>query len=228
MFAVTPTPRLTMSQLVLTPVGALSVFGFKTPIPHPFGMERSGSRHGLGHRHSRRASRRRRRNGRDVPRPDWPRRHHSVAGRCQHAALMAHLLGAELRAAADGTGKARLSVAGPGRCIRPRFHRLRAWQGCLRRSASTGRGIGCPSDTYRRSRIESGFGRMMVTHGHLPNPDGRETTGYEVSALFATFGRAKSAGAVVLVEPYSAGQHQAAIVQFPGGQIAEIRGAMHE
>src|SRR6516225_5954987 len=32
-FTVTPTPSSTMSQLVLTPVGTLSVFGFKTPIP---------------------------------------------------------------------------------------------------------------------------------------------------------------------------------------------------
>ena len=31
-----------MSQLVFTPVGTLSVFGFKTPIPYPFGMERTG------------------------------------------------------------------------------------------------------------------------------------------------------------------------------------------
>src|ERR1700745_1168053 len=36
-FTVTPTPRKTISQLVLTPVGTLSVFGFKTPIPYPFG-----------------------------------------------------------------------------------------------------------------------------------------------------------------------------------------------
>src|SRR5712692_3687314 len=32
-FTVTPTPSSTMSQLVLTPVGTLSVFGFKTPVP---------------------------------------------------------------------------------------------------------------------------------------------------------------------------------------------------
>src|SRR6201987_1557620 len=30
-FTVTPMPSSTMSQLVLTPVGSLSVFGFKTP-----------------------------------------------------------------------------------------------------------------------------------------------------------------------------------------------------
>src|SRR6185503_10406291 len=35
-FTVTPTPSSTMSQLVLTPVGTLSVFGFKTPVPYPF------------------------------------------------------------------------------------------------------------------------------------------------------------------------------------------------
>src|SRR5882724_6070531 len=41
-FTVTPTPSSTMSQLVLTPVGTLSVFGFKTPLPYPFGAERTG------------------------------------------------------------------------------------------------------------------------------------------------------------------------------------------
>src|SRR6202008_919969 len=41
-FTVTPTPSSTMSQLVLTPVGTISVFGFKTPVPYPFGAERTG------------------------------------------------------------------------------------------------------------------------------------------------------------------------------------------
>src|SRR5262249_54117206 len=41
-FTVTPTPSTTMSQLVLTPAGTVSVFGFKTPIPYPFGAERTG------------------------------------------------------------------------------------------------------------------------------------------------------------------------------------------
>src|SRR2546426_2431408 len=41
-FTVTPTPSSTMSQLVLTPIGTLSVFGFKTPVPYPFGVERTG------------------------------------------------------------------------------------------------------------------------------------------------------------------------------------------
>src|SRR5437016_2869853 len=39
---VTPTPSSTISQLILTPVGTISVFGFKTPVPFPFGVERTG------------------------------------------------------------------------------------------------------------------------------------------------------------------------------------------
>src|SRR4029077_2639268 len=38
-FTVTPTSSSTMSQLILTPAGTISVFGFKTPIPYPFGLE---------------------------------------------------------------------------------------------------------------------------------------------------------------------------------------------
>jgi hypothetical protein len=39
---VTPTASSTISEVVSTPAGLLSVFGFKTPIPYPFGEERVG------------------------------------------------------------------------------------------------------------------------------------------------------------------------------------------
>jgi hypothetical protein len=39
---VTPTPSETLSELILSPVGMLSVFEFKTAIPWPFGQERGG------------------------------------------------------------------------------------------------------------------------------------------------------------------------------------------
>src|ERR1700720_3979203 len=39
---VTPTPSSTTSQLLQTPVGTVSVFGFTTPVPYPFGAERTG------------------------------------------------------------------------------------------------------------------------------------------------------------------------------------------
>ncbi|OUL95502.1 glyoxalase, partial [Paraburkholderia hospita] len=41
-FTVTPTPSKTASQYVQTPVGMLSVFAFQTPVPYPFGRERTG------------------------------------------------------------------------------------------------------------------------------------------------------------------------------------------
>jgi len=84
--------------------------------------------------------------------------------------------------------------------------------------------IGRATDTYRRLRIESKFGKMtvIVTDGHLPYPYGRETTGYEVRNLTDTLAKAKTAGVTILVAPFTAEQRNSAVVQFPGGYIAEI------
>jgi len=46
--------------------------------------------------------------------------------------------------------------------------------------------------------------------------------GYEVSDLAGTLDKAKAAGVQVLVPSYTADQRTSAIVQFPGGYIAEI------
>lgn len=87
--------------------------------------------------------------------------------------------------------------------------------------------IGRPTDTYRRIRITSVFGGMtvFVTDGHLPYPYGREMTGYEVANLAETLAKGKTAGVSILAGPYAADQRNAAIVQFPGGYIAEIHSA---
>jgi len=63
---------------------------------------------------------------------------------------------------------------------------------------------------------------VLVTDGHLPFPYGRETTGYEVTDLAGTLAKATAAGAAVLAGPYASGERHAAMVQFPGGYIAEI------
>ena len=83
--------------------------------------------------------------------------------------------------------------------------------------------IGRPGETYRRIRIESRFGKMqvLVTDGHLPFPFGRESSGYGVSDLNATLAKAQAAGAKVLRPPYSADDRITAMLQFPGGYIAE-------
>jgi hypothetical protein len=89
---------------------------------------------------------------------------------------------------------------------------------------AAGAEIGRPGYVYRRIQITSQFGKLtaFATDGHLPYPYGRELTGYEVANLSETLERARAAGASVLVEPYAGSDRRAAIVQFPGGYIAEI------
>ena len=71
----------------------------------------------------------------------------------------------------------------------------------------------------------SQFGKITVlaADGHLPYPYGRETTGYDVDDLSDTLVKGKAAGAGVVIAPYGVAGRQAAMVQFPGGFIAEIQ-----
>jgi hypothetical protein len=39
---VTPTPSSTQFQYIISPVGTISTFAYTTPIPYPFGLERTG------------------------------------------------------------------------------------------------------------------------------------------------------------------------------------------
>jgi hypothetical protein len=84
--------------------------------------------------------------------------------------------------------------------------------------------IGRAGETYRRIRITSLFGNMqvLVTDGHLPYPFGRELTGYQVQNLGTTLDKAKAVGAKILSVPYTANDRVSAVVEFPGGYIAEV------
>jgi hypothetical protein len=90
--------------------------------------------------------------------------------------------------------------------------------------------IGRSDDVYRRVRMDSPFGKIavLVTDGHLPYPYGREIMGYEVDNLPDTLTKAKAAGASVAAEPYNVAGRDAAMVQFPGGYIAEIHSAKNK
>jgi predicted enzyme related to lactoylglutathione lyase len=223
-FDVTPTPSSTMSQLVLTPVGTVSVFGFKTPIPYPFGAERTGYLvTDLDAAMSAAQS-----DGADVlvtPFNDpigrdsviqWPGGvnaqlyWHTTPPSYKPLATMPEnrVYLSPVRASAFVQGFVTFSH---GKIVSDDEH-------------APGVEIGKPNDTYRRIRIESKFGKVtvLVTDGHLPYPYGRETTGYEVSDLPETLAKAKAAGVVVLIPPYTADDRSAALVQFPGGYIAEI------
>jgi predicted enzyme related to lactoylglutathione lyase len=223
-FTVTPTPSSTMSQLVLTPAGTLSVFGFKTPVPYPFGLERTG----YLVRDLDAAVRAALANGADLivaPFADpigrdaiiqWP-------GGVNMQLYWHTTAPSYEKLQTVPENRVYLSRDGADAFIR-HFTRFSHGKVVSDTPMAPGVEIGRPDDTYRRVRIESAFGRVTVlaTNGHLPYPYGRESTGYEVSDLDVTLAKAKEAGATILVEPYSADHRRAAIVQFPGGYIAEI------
>jgi hypothetical protein len=84
--------------------------------------------------------------------------------------------------------------------------------------------IGRAGETYRRIRIRSNFGKLtvLVSDGQLPYPYGRETTGYAVANVSNTITKAKRFGATVLAGPYTVDGRTAAMIEFPGGYVAEI------
>jgi hypothetical protein len=84
--------------------------------------------------------------------------------------------------------------------------------------------IGRPGQTFRRVRVESKFGKMQVmsTDGQTPYPFGYDISGYEVRDLSDTLAKAKSQDVKILFGPVDTDDRHSALVQFPGGFIAEI------
>lgn len=226
-FTVTPTPSQTMSQLVLTPVGTLSVFGFKTPIPYPFGQERTGYLVSDFDAAVRAA----RAKGADVTVAPF----NDPIGR---DAIIQWPGGVNMQlywhTAAPSYDKLQtvpenrvyLSSDKADEFIR-RFAAFSHGTVVANEPKASGIDIGRPSDTYRRVGIDSLFGKVtvFVTDGHLPYPYGRELTGYEVADLGGTLKKFQAAGGTVLVPPFRDADRQAAMVQFPGGYIAELHSA---
>ena len=221
---VTPAPSSTTSQLLETPVGTVSLFGFNTPIPFPFGSERTGylvSDMDVAVRVARDI-------GADVlvsPFPDaigrdaiiqWP------GG--VNTQLYWHTV-APSYGPLQTIPENRVYVS-PLRANAFVQSFLAFSQGKVASDEMQAPGIeiGRPSDTYRRIRIESNFGKLtvLVTDGHLPYPWGREVTGYEVASLSETLAKATALGVKVLAGPWTSEKRDAAMVQFPGGYIAEI------
>ena len=221
---VTPTPSRTMWQALSTPVGLLSVLGFTTPAPYPFGSERTG--YLVTDMDA--AIRAARADDADVlvsPFNDpigrdviiqWPGgvnmqfyRHTTPSS----SAPLQTIPENRVYVSADRVDAFTRS-----------FLAFSLGKVTSDDADAPGLEIGRATDTYRRIRIESNFGKMtvFVTDGHLPYPYGRETTGYEVRNLTDTLAKAKKAGVTILVAPYTAEQRNSAVVQFPGGYIAEI------
>jgi hypothetical protein len=221
---VTPTPSTTISQLVLTPAGSISVFGFQTPIPYPFGAERTGylvtdMNAGVAAAAA---------NGAAVVVATFndPIGKDAIVQWPGGVNMQLYWHTVAPNYAPLATVPENRIYAPPARAdefIRD-FVAFAHGNVISDVAQAPGVEIGRPGETYRRVRITSAFGKMtvLVTNGFLPYPYGRETTGYEVADLSATLAKAQTAGATVLVAPYASDGRQAAIVQFPGGYIAEI------
>jgi hypothetical protein len=224
---VTPTPSSTILQAVSTPAGILSVFGFKTPIPYPFGMERTGYL---------------------VTNMDEAVRAARAAGADVLVSPFDDPIGRDAIIQWPGGVNMQLywHTTPPSNAALQTIPENRVYVSADRVTAFTrsflvfsygktvsddprapGIEIGRPTETYRRIRMESAFGKMavLVTDGRLPYPYGREITGYEVANLAETLAKAKQAGVAILAGPYAADRRNAAMVQFPGGFIAEIHSA---
>jgi predicted enzyme related to lactoylglutathione lyase len=221
---VTPTPSSTSSQLLQTPVGTVSLFGFRTPIPYPFGAERTG----FLVTDMNAAVEAARETGADVivgPFRDpigldaviqWPGGVNTqIYWHTQTPSYSPLQTIPENRVyvsaiRADAFVHSFLAFS-HGRIISDDSH-------------APGIEIGRPGDFYRRIRIESRFGNLsvFVTDGHLPFPYGHEVTGYEVPDLEKTLSKAESLGVTVLVKPFTSDGRSSAVVEFPGGYIAEI------
>jgi predicted enzyme related to lactoylglutathione lyase len=221
---VTPTPSTTTSQILQTPAGIVSLFGFTTPIPSPFGTERTGYL---------------------VTDMDAAVKAAQAAGADLVVATFPDAIGRD--AVIQWPGGVNMQLywhttkpsypplatipdnrvyLSPDRADAFVHSFLRFSQGNVVSDDTEASGveIGRPSEAYRRIRIESVFGKMtvLVTDGHLPYPFGHELTGYEVADLQETLAKARSSGATVLVEPFVSDHRQSAMVQFPGGYVAEI------
>lgn len=219
---VTPTPSQTLSQLILTPVGGFSVFDFATPIPYPFGAERNG----FLVKDMDAAIAQAKQAGADVlvePFPDpigrdaviqWPGGintqlyWHTAAPKYTPLTTVPENRVYISRYRVDAFIKSFLTFS-KGHVVSDRENEA-AYLG--------------QTAKVREVELDSTFGKtqIFVTDGHLPYPFGLEKTGYAVKDLRITLDNALSSGAKILWRSSVAEVQHSAIVQFPGGYIAEI------
>ncbi len=225
---VLPVPSSAQMQYLRTPAGALSIFAFQTPIPFPFGEERTG----YLVTDMDRAIKAARAAGAEVivvPFKDpigidsviqWPGGvkmqlywHFKPSTNPPLETIPDNRVYVS-QDQADNFVRGFVSFSG-GKVIADE------------KQADAGE-IGRAGETYRRIRLTSLFGnvQVLVTDGHLPYPFGREVTGYEVQDLSATLEKARTAGVKILWGPYATQERNSAIVEFPGGYIAEVHSAL--
>jgi len=206
---VLPVPSSTLFRPVLAPVGILSVFAFQTPIPFPFGEERTGY----------------------------------LVTDMDQAVAAARSSGAEVivEPFKDPIGKDAVIQWPGGLKMQLYWHftppKLPPLETVPDNRVYLSRD---QADRFVSDFIAFAHGKLMeddrhadaseigrpgetyVTDGHLPYPFGHEVTGYQVADLSATIAKATAAGVKILSEPRKLSDRTSAILEFPGGYIAEV------
>jgi hypothetical protein len=221
---VTPTASRAQFQIVQTPMGILSIFTYETPIPYPFGLERTGWLVSDMDRALKVA----RANGAAVIVDKW----RDPIG---DDAIIEWPGGVKMQLYIHFTPPKYppLDAAPETRFYVSRDRAEQFVHGILGFSQgkiisddprADGAELGKPGDTFRRIRLDSHFGKLQVnvTDGHLPYPFGYEITGYEVRDLDATLAKARANGVAVRSTRFDGVDRSSVIVQFPGGYFAEL------
>jgi predicted enzyme related to lactoylglutathione lyase len=221
---VTPTPSSTTSQLLQTPHGTVSLFGFTTPIPHPFGAERTG----LLVTDIDDAVKRAQAAGAELVVATFPDPIGRDAVVRFPGGVMTQLYWHTAKpsyATFDSVPENRVYVSPDGaEAFLKSFLEFSSGHIVHDDVEADGAELGRPSYKFRRVALESSFGKLtvFVTNGILPFPYGWETTGYEVGDLAAALKKASSLGATIIVPAVKANGRSSAIVGFPGGYLAEV------
>ena len=219
-----PVPSSAEMQALMSPVGLLSMFAFQTPIPFPFGQERTG----YLVTDMDQAIKDARAHGAEVivaPYKDpigtdaviqWP-------GGVKMQ-LYSHFTPPSYPPLATIPDNRVYVSPDEADTFVDDFVRFSHGKVLADEPHADAGEIGRTGETYRRVRITSAFGNMevLVTDGRLPFPFGHEITGYQVQDLSATLAKGTAAGAKILSPPYKLSDRTTAIVEFPGGYIAEI------
>ena len=226
--SVTPSPSSTQFQYIMSPIGTVSTFAYQTPIPYPFGRERTGylvTDMDVALTSARQAG------ASVVVEPfkdpigmdaviEWPGGvmmqlyWHFTAPSYEPLMFVPENRIYIARDRIDNFVHAFLHFS-RGSLISDAWH-------------ADGAEIGRPGSEYRRIRIESKFGKMqiMATDGQLPYPYGHEVSGYEVADLKDTLAKATAHGVKVLMAPVEANERRTAMLEFPGGFIAEVHASI--
>jgi hypothetical protein len=225
---VTPTPSSTQFQYIMSPVGTISTFAYSTPIPYPFGLERTGYlvtdlNQALAAARTAGAS--------ILVEPfkdpigmdavvEWP-------GGVKMQLYWHFMPPSYDPLAFVPENRIYISPDRIDHFVHAFIHFSRGAVTSDEWRADAAE-LGKPGQTYRRIRLESKFGKMqiMATDGHLPFPFGNDISGYEVGDLNEALAKGGAHGLRVLVAPFESSDRRSAVVEFPGGFIAEIHSSL--